>query len=196
MERISTKKVLPSSSFSHPSVSSSSSSNRQKLSSKMTLNKTALAVFIFAILGAQVEGSFVTKINNGFERLVVSIDDQLALPLTSPQSSTTASSSSYKGATQECQFILEQLKVSSTLFFIMTFHLDWVLCSHLSRWDSSFLDQEHTSTPCLSSDMQCNLLHSTFTWIHKFQNCFVAKDSLAFTYHCKWTVLIAYNDND
>lgn len=66
--------------------------------------------------------SFVTKIGNGFERLVVSIDDTLALlsqssvstSTTTTTSTTTASSSAHRHQPQqqhECQTVLEQLKV-------------------------------------------------------------------------------------
>lgn len=79
--------------------------------------------------------SFVTKSGNGFERLVVSIDERLALPPLSGSSSSSPLSSSgtltsssgsasatasgggqtgLKGATQECQKVLEQLKVKSS----------------------------------------------------------------------------------
>ncbi|XP_021963561.1 calcium-activated chloride channel regulator 1 [Folsomia candida] len=57
-----------------------------------------------AIFGVATEASFVTKINSGFERVVVSIDDHLAL---SPTSSATTG---LKGATHECQIVLEQIK--------------------------------------------------------------------------------------
>ncbi|CAG7673136.1 unnamed protein product [Allacma fusca] len=74
--------------------------------------------------GVLVQCSFVTKVNNGFERLVVSIDDQLALP---PSTSSFSSSSAFtpsspggtgsiKGATHECQAVLEQLKLQLLIY--------------------------------------------------------------------------------
>ncbi|CAL8087785.1 unnamed protein product [Orchesella dallaii] len=70
---------------------------------------------------AQQSTSFVTKIGNGFERLVVSIDESLALLAKTPAAPTSASVTSSslptgaQEATQhnhqhECQTVLEQLK--------------------------------------------------------------------------------------
>lgn len=67
---------------------------------------------LVAIFGGGAEGSFVTKINNGFERIVVSIDDHLALPPSSSLSSSgQATTTGFKGATQECRQTLSQLQV-------------------------------------------------------------------------------------
>jgi len=64
------------------------------------------AIVLLSATMETVDASFVSKVNNGFERLVVSIDDQLAAPI-QPSSSSSQSS----GATHDCQTVLEQLKV-------------------------------------------------------------------------------------
>lgn len=85
----------------------------------------SLSVISLLILGfiIYVQCSFVTKVGNGFERLVVSIDDQLALPPTSSSSASISAggggggggTGSIKGATHDCHAVLEQLKVSKRM---------------------------------------------------------------------------------
>lgn len=86
----------------------------QKTSPRLKMEKMSIAALFafFAILGA-AETSFITKNNNGLERLVISIEDHLALPPTSSLSSSASgqTTTGYKGATQECQIVLEKLKV-------------------------------------------------------------------------------------
>lgn len=126
-----------------------------------------LILFLVGLLAPTIPTSgfsFVTKTGNGFERLVVSIDERLAVPppLSSAAPTVTSSSSGspaqtgsptttgFKGA--ECQKVLEQLKVQQTVlnlllhkkpyFFFLSLHT-FSLFSNFKFFFSQF-DNDNT----------------------------------------------------
>src|SRR5687767_5803864 len=81
----------------------------------MKMKLSPESILVLGILVTFVTSTFVTKVNNGLEHIVISVEDALASA--SPQVSSTSSpfGSTTEGTTHDCQTILESLKVIKTL---------------------------------------------------------------------------------